>query len=177
MPFLTERLVVASIDPVRWAIQTDLRYEGNEEVFTVPRGYITDFASVPRFAMWLVPVYGLYTKVAILHDWFCSYAIVAGLITARDADGIFRRVMREEGVPVLMRWIMWTGVRWGALFNPIRRAGWLCWRETPQLLGITLAGAPFVLPAFAAVGLALFLWEILELIGLVFHFIIYGKKK
>lgn len=162
MPFLTKRLIVASIDPVNWAIQNDLIYAGEKELFKVPRGFVTDFASVPRFALWLVPVYGLYTKAAILHDWFCRFAIQAGIISARDADGIFRRIMREEGVPLVMRWLMWTAVRWAALLNPKRRAGWLCLKETPQLLLITLVAVPFLAPIFALVGLGLFLWELIE---------------
>ncbi len=163
MPFLTKGLIVREINPRDWAIQHDLVYEGAKEVFTVPRGFVTDFASVPRFATWLIPVYGLYTKVAILHDWFIKYAIGRGIISSSDADGIFRRVMREEGVPFLMAWIMWTGVRWGALLNHRRRAGWFRGKDPWLVVLITLLGAPFLLPAFAAVGLGLFVWEILEL--------------
>lgn len=179
MPFLTQGLMVREVNPREWAIQHELRYEGNEDIFAVPRGFITDFATVPRFATWLVPVYGLYTKVAILHDWFIKYAIGAGLLSSKDADGIFRRVLQEEGVPPLMAWIMWTGVRWGALTNKRRSKGWFHGKECWLVFLITLFAAPFVIPAFAAIGLGLFFWEILEVITwLIIKTIqLYRKKK
>jgi hypothetical protein len=81
----------------------------------------------------------------VLHDWLIVRAIPAGFVSSRDADGIFRRVLREQGVPFVKRWLMWTGVRWGALFNPPRRAGWL--RDLPLVLIWTLLALPVVLPA------------------------------
>ena len=52
--------------------------------------------------------------------------------------------MREAGVPVLRRWLMWTGVRWGALTDPARRPGWLV--SAPGVLAISALAAPLVLP-------------------------------
>lgn len=162
MPFDKTPLVVKEVDFRRWSIQTALIYRGKTDTWKVPRGFVTDFASVPRFAVWLVPVTGRYTKASILHDWFCCYGIQAGLITARDTDGVFRRIMREDGVPFVLRWLVWTGVRWGAIFNRsgTRRPGW--WRDAPVVLFWTVLFAPFVLPSMVAVGLGLFLWLVLE---------------
>ncbi|WP_324278231.1 hypothetical protein [Blastococcus brunescens] len=50
--------------------------------------------------------------------------------------------MREAGVPVLRRWLMWAGVRWGALTSERRRSGWLM--SAPGVLAITLLAAPLV---------------------------------
>ncbi len=49
---------------------------------------------------------------------------------------------------------MWTGVRWGALANPVRRPGWV--RDAPAVLLLSVAVAPLVLPVsvVVAVGLA-----------------------
>lgn len=96
---------------------------------TKPAGFVTDFASVPRPVQWLVPVSGRWTLVAVLHDRCCMVGIVTGAISARDTDGLVRRVMRERGVPLVRRWLMWAGVRCGVLVNPVRRAGW--WRDAP----------------------------------------------
>lgn len=109
-----------------------LRYSGQRQSFIVPAGFVTDFASVPRWVTWLVPTLGSYTLAAILHDWLCTVGITAGIVTSRDADGIFRRVAREEGTGPVTRWLLWTGVRWGALLSRRRRTGW--WRDALPVL-------------------------------------------
>ncbi len=144
MPFEPGSLTVSRVDAETWALVDDLVYRGRRDRFVVPAGFRTDFASVPRVVTWLVPRFGAYTLAAILHDWLCSEGIRSGAVTSRDADGIFRRVMRESGVPVLRRWLMWAGVRWGALTDDERRPGWLI--SAPGVLAISLLAAPLVVP-------------------------------
>jgi Protein of unknown function (DUF1353) len=144
VPFVPGTLTVRRVDADRWALVDDLVYLGNRDRFVVPAGFRTDFATVPRPVTWLVPRFGAYTLAAILHDWLITEGLRAGALTSREADGIFRRVMREAGVPVLRRWLMWTGVRWGALVDPARRPGWLI--SAPGVLVISALAAPLVLP-------------------------------
>src|SRR5437763_6400752 len=112
MPF-TGPVVVQEVDRgdgSRWRLVEPLTYLGRDEPFVVPKDFETDFASVPLAFTWLIPRYGRYTKAAILHDWLSKRA-VAGEFAWVDADGIFRRTMRELGVPLLRRWLMWAAVR------------------------------------------------------------------
>jgi hypothetical protein len=117
-------------------------YVGARQMFTIPDGFTTDLASVPRIFWSLLPPDGRYEKAAVLHDWLCTELARARRegghppATARDTDALFRRVMREAGVSFVTAWIMWCGVRWGALLNPARRAGW--WADAPLVLLITL---------------------------------------
>jgi hypothetical protein len=97
-------------DGSTWQLVEPLAYQGRDEPLVVPEGFETDFASVPTWLTWLIPRYGRYTKAAILHDWLCKRA-ERGEFRWVDADGVFRRMMRELGVPVLRRWLMWTAVR------------------------------------------------------------------
>jgi hypothetical protein len=129
-----------------WTLAEPLAYVGRRDRFVVPAGFGTDLATVPRPVLWLVPAAGRYTLAAVLHDWLCTVGIATGAVTSRDADGLFRRAMREAGVPVLLRWLMWAGVRWGALVDddPLRRRGWLL--SAPAVLAISLLAAPLVLP-------------------------------
>jgi hypothetical protein len=136
-----------------WELIEPLAYRGRRQRFVVPAGFRTDLTTVPRVVVWLVPRWGLYTRAAVLHDWLCTVGIRTRAVTARDADGIFRRVLRESGVPVLRRWLMWCGVRWGALPDPLRRRGWLL--SAPGVLAITLAAAPLVLPPALLIAPAL----------------------
>jgi hypothetical protein len=110
MPFISGGVVVAEIDEVSWRVLEPIVYQGNDQLFTVEREFVTDFASVPQIFTWLIPRYGRYTKAAILHDWLWRLADRDGIDRA-DADGIFRRAMRELDVPFLRRWLMWGAVR------------------------------------------------------------------
>lgn len=151
MPFESDRVVVARHGDNEWRLVEPLIYQGKDDVFRVEAGYVTDFASVPRLAVWLIPRFGRYTPAAIVHDFLCDTLPVPPV----DVDGIFRRIMRELGVPPVRRWLMWAGVRWGAAFNPRRRDGWL--RTAPAVLGITILALPLAVPMLAVtIGLGIY---------------------
>lgn len=44
--------------------------------------------------------------------------------TSADADGVFRKIMVDEGAGPFLGDFAWLGVRLGALANPARRIGW-----------------------------------------------------
>jgi len=94
MPFTQGEVLVRQLDPTCWALVEPVVYRGRWETWTVPAGFETDFASVPRLVVWLLPTYGLYTKAAILHD----FLLAEPSVTRTDADGLFRRSMGELGV-------------------------------------------------------------------------------
>jgi hypothetical protein len=77
----------------------------------VPKGFITDFASVPRLFWRLFPPFGKYTPAAVLHDYLCRKP---GFSRA-EADKIFLHHMESLGVPFYKRYPMYLGVRTGAL--------------------------------------------------------------
>ena len=156
MPFEPGSLTVRRVDAERWALVDALVYQGRRDRFVVPAGFRTDFASVPRPVTWLVPRFGAYTLAAILHDWMVTEGLRTRVVTSREADGIFRRVMRESRVPVLRRWIMWAGVRWGALADDRRRSGWVF--SAPGVLAVSVLAAPLVLPPAVVIlpGLAVY---------------------
>jgi hypothetical protein len=166
VPFEPGSLTVSRVDADTWELVDELVYQGRCERFVVPAGFRTDFASVPRVVTWLVPRFGAYTLAAILHDWLCSEGIRSGAVTSREADGIFRRVMRESGVSVLRRWLMWAGVRWGALTDERRRAGWVF--SAPGVLAITVLAAPLIVPPGIVILPSLLVFAVAErVVGLV----------
>lgn len=75
---------------------------------TVPAGFETDLASVPRFFWRWFPPAGDYAAAAVVHDWF--YRHPSG-ISRFLADAIFRDLMAALGVPAWKRWLMWAAVR------------------------------------------------------------------
>jgi hypothetical protein len=126
VPFVSGQPVVREVDnDVDWKVAEPIIYQGRDERFVVNDDFVTDFASTPRVVTWLIPPYGRYTRPAILHDWLCQQAR-EGRISRVDADGLFRRSMRELGVAFLKRRLMWAAVRaqsvkdagWAQLFQP-----------------------------------------------------------
>lgn len=82
-------------------------------VYTVPAGFLTDLASIPR-PLWTLLGHpaGRYAQAAVLHDWLLE---VAAVPRAR-ADSIFLEAMEVLGVPRLQRRLMYLGVRaWDVL--------------------------------------------------------------
>jgi Protein of unknown function (DUF1353) len=167
VPFDSPTITVRRASDLLWEVVEPLVYHGRRETFVVPAGFLTDFASVPRVLVWLFPRFGRYTMAAVLHDWLVTAGITSGAVSSRDADGLFRRVLREEDVPPVRRWLMWAGVRWGALVNPLRRPGW--WRDAPQVLALSVLAAPVVVPPAVVISLALAAYTVVEsiVIGLV----------
>lgn len=82
--------------------------ELGERVIEVPRGFETDFASVPRFFWRVVPPWGRYSPAAVVHDYLYS----TGKVSREDADRAFLTLMQRLGVPAWKRSIMYWAVRW-----------------------------------------------------------------
>jgi Protein of unknown function (DUF1353) len=163
VPFPKDAVVVVKqVDDQNWEVREILRYRANREVFEVPVGQGTDFASVPRPFIWFLPRYGAYTMAAILHDYLWRVRAATGKMRWIEADGVFRKAMRELRVPSLRRWIMWGAVRWAALFKPGGRSGWI--REAPRVLLMTLVAAPFVVIPGVVIVLSLAAFFLLELL-------------
>ena len=155
------RVVVEQIDDENWKVREPFAYTGQEGTpFDVYREMETDFASVPRVFVWLLPRYGAYTKAAMVHDLLWREYACEGRMSYRDADGIFRRALRELEVPFLRRWMMWTAVRWGALVKPGGRQGWL--RESWRVVLVSLVALPIVAPPALVIVLGLALFFVFE---------------
>ena len=74
---------------------------------TVPAGFRTDFASVPR-ALWsILPPWGKYSPAAVVHDWL----YYCGMYPRVVADEIFLFLMERVGVSWWKRRIMYRAVR------------------------------------------------------------------
>jgi Protein of unknown function (DUF1353) len=163
-----ERRLIIGPDPWKfWKTIDPIEYTGGRgDHFYIEPGFHTDFASVPRVFAWFIPRYGRYTRAAILHDHLAARAR-RGDFPWRDADGIFRRVMREDGVPFLQRWVMWAGVRWGAL-TEIRSGGlrgW--WRDAPWVLATSIVALPVLLLPAIAIALSYLVFLVYETVAWV----------
>ncbi len=91
----------------RWEVLTPIDYACNGVAVTVPAGFITDLASVPRPLWSLFPPHGEYAKAAILHDYLYQFQIG----TRASADKAFLSAMESLGVPAWKRWSLYAAVR------------------------------------------------------------------
>jgi hypothetical protein len=79
----------------------------NGNVYVVPAGINTDFASIPRGMRWLIPRVGDHGMAAVLHDWLCEFKIVK----RKEADRLFLEAMEYSKVNWFKRRFMYFGVR------------------------------------------------------------------
>jgi len=99
-------------DNQQWMLVKDFIYVmGSTRVaITVPKGFVTDFASIPQ-AFWTLGFSpnGKYSRAAIVHDFlYWSQGC-----TRLEADNILLIAMKESAVPPTTRDAIYQGVRLG----------------------------------------------------------------
>lgn len=104
----------AYVTPGEWVVLAPMLFEYDhcESLsIAVPRGFITDLASIPR-PVRLLPgfdVNGKSRRPAVLHDYlYCSQ-----LVSRRAADDLFYNALLSEGVGAPLARLFWSGVRAG----------------------------------------------------------------
>lgn len=157
MGFSRRAVRVEQVSGSTWKLLASIAYDG----FVVPAGYVTDFASVPRLTSWLIPSSGEYNAAAIVHDWLITDVLPTGAVTSREVDRTFREAMRDLGVSLPRRWLMWAGVRLGAILNPRRRSGSL--QTLLGVLAVVLVALPILLPAVVGVLVSELILKVLDL--------------
>lgn len=110
-----------------WRLEDDLIYASDmlADMITVPKGFRTDFASVPRIPFAYMLTGGKANAASVLHDWFYS----TRAISRKQADDLFYEAILASGHSQWTAWLMWLGVRVGG--------GWT-WRKdnVPQIINI-----------------------------------------
>lgn len=98
-----------------WVVRSRLIFlSAKRGVIAVPRGFLTDLASVPRWPVVFFSVGGMGHAAAVLHD----YLYFSGGLTRREADDVFFEALTASGVNRARAWVLWLGVRMGG------RAAW-----------------------------------------------------
>ncbi|HGA8806982.1 TPA: DUF1353 domain-containing protein [Salmonella enterica subsp. enterica serovar Saintpaul] len=110
MSRFTAPAILEMLDHYRWRVYEPFEFylsDDNSDVISVPAGFVTDLATVPRIFWTLLPPDGKYAKAAIIHDYLYDNA----LRTKQEADKIFLDGMTVLGVPKWKRAIMYQAVR------------------------------------------------------------------
>ncbi|EDZ5416544.1 DUF1353 domain-containing protein [Salmonella enterica] len=110
MSRFTAPAILEMLDHYRWRVYEPFEFylsDDNSDVISVPAGFVTDLATVPRIFWTFMPPDGKYAKAAIIHDYLYDNA----LRTKKEADRIFLDGMTVLGVPKWKRIVMYLAVR------------------------------------------------------------------
>jgi Protein of unknown function (DUF1353) len=111
-----EPLKFIYLDGTKWELAETVIYDAPaypHDQLTIPAGWKTDFASIPRPFWALLPPTGQYGLAAVVHDWLWNHpALDSGkTLSAAEVDSIFLDAMAELNVPRLTRYTMYGAVR------------------------------------------------------------------
>lgn len=148
MKFLTPLVTQKhSAEPGEFILYRDFKVLFNwkllNELFivTVPRGFITDFASVPRLAQ-LLPGFNRTessANAAVLHDW--SYCCRGEMVVDTvSGNGMVLHLSRKECDQLLYEGLIASGysrvVAW-LFYSAVRVGGWIYWNRRKDGLDMT----------------------------------------
>lgn len=180
MPFRTPLSVRHEVGE-EWRLLEPLVFQGKEDFFVMRKGFRTDFASIPRPVRWLFDTAGPNSEPGVLHDavWRESKRTDGKepRVDPWDADGLFRRALRESGATAITRGLMWMAVRAAAIAGGrIGRSGPSLPTKIGQVTGITAVGVVAVgPPTIVAVVGRVFYWIVEWLIGVPWY--LYERAK
>lgn len=92
-------------------LTSELKYTWTDGTdIVVPKGFETDFASIPRILWNIIAPLGKHTNASILHDYLYTEGYKLG-IDRKKADKIFFDAMLHSSVAQITANVMWFCVR------------------------------------------------------------------
>ena len=95
--------------PMSWSPTSLIAEQHGYPDVTVPKGFVTDLASIPRIFYSLLPPDGDYTVPAIIHD----YLYWTQTTTRNQADNILRFSMQDYKIGPITRTVIYNAVHVG----------------------------------------------------------------
>jgi hypothetical protein len=124
MRVFPDRLLLADAGTVNgsriFMLECPFRYFSSFGVITVPGGFITDGASIPRCFWNILAPFGEYFEAAIIHDYL--YSPHNRRFTRAQADAIFKEAMFNVGIGWLKR---------ETIYRAVRAFGWTAFKGNP----------------------------------------------
>lgn len=116
--FTTPLKVEMHDDGKNWTLLEEFEYyreNDKNSIIKVPKGFVTDFASVPRIFWNIIPPTGTKRnpvgKSAVLHDHAYDKSCPINF-TRKEADDLFLEAMKAVGVSKIVRYTLYYCVRW-----------------------------------------------------------------
>lgn len=110
-----DKLIVTPADKQGyWIIEKPFRYIPSKHLkintITIPAGFKTNFASVPRIFRNIIQQWGKHGNAAIVHDYLYT-ANCKPFVSRKTADKIFLNAMKFSKVGFFKRQLMYRTVR------------------------------------------------------------------
>lgn len=117
MSKFTTQLEVELVDPDAasgrgtWRLVSPLVYQSDvaKITITVPAGFVTDFASVPRIPIAFLLTGDTGSEPAVVHDYLYS----TGMLLRSTCDLVLKEACLATGMPLWRAWMIYAGVRVG----------------------------------------------------------------
>lgn len=107
--YITDLIVEVKSDKL-FALKRSFAFSVNDRFFSIPKGFETDFSSVPRWFFVYLVAGGKGNKAATIHDWL--YTNPTGDITKLFADNVFYECLKmDNDVNNFVAWLMYKAVR------------------------------------------------------------------
>lgn len=90
-----------------WYLTDNMTWVSGEQFIVTPKGFVTDFASVPRPLWHILPKWGGYGVPSVIHD----YLYWSQHVSRRDADLWLLKTMEEMNVSWFHSRVIWLAVR------------------------------------------------------------------
>lgn len=139
MKFLDEELDLAYIDGRKWRVKSDFSYAvgapDGATVIHIGKGFVTDFASVPRLLWPILPPTGRYGKAVLLHDCCYQTGKIGDLIISRKyADDVLAESARVLAAQQMLTYgarhtEFWDWCARTVLYVGVRIGGWRAWGQ------------------------------------------------
>jgi hypothetical protein len=122
--FLNRIVVSPLADGYTWYLDAVFQFQSVHpslmHPITTPKGFETDFASIPSPLTIILPKWSVYGPAAIIHDWLYWTQSVS----RKDADNVLLEAMRDLRVNLVKQTMIYIGVR---------AFGWWAWWENKRL--------------------------------------------
>lgn len=109
-----------SIDDPKFEIYCETKilfdFRGKEYEVTIPAGFVTNFASVPKKFRNVISNVSKLNVAYLLHDWLYS-TLSKEEFTKSDDDVMLRRNLKYLGLGYIDQWIVYFSVKFGAKKN------------------------------------------------------------
>ena len=104
-----------------WVLLEDMDYQIGNSQFTivVPKGFVTDYASVPQMLWGALSPHDNYSRAAVVHD----YLYWTQICTRPQSDNIMQIAMKESEVP------KWKQI---AVYGAVSLLGQASWDENKE---------------------------------------------
>lgn len=108
-----------------WKLSEDWEFRVRDELYVIPKGFITDGASIPKVVTFFFNPTGILLMGAIIHDYLYIYGQLNRVNGGRYyynkgmADKLFRDICIEVNGFKTLNYIAWIAVKMGGRYHPM----------------------------------------------------------